>query len=89
MSPLELTLVGSLVFVIAGSVKGMVGIGLPTAAISMLTLFVDPRMAIALTLGPMVFSNAWQVWLSGAWHFDCCVFNLEPAVRDPAHACAV
>lgn len=65
MSPLELTLVGSLVFVIAGSVKGMVGIGLPTAAISMLTLFVDPRMAIALTLGPMVFSNAWQVWQMG------------------------
>jgi len=65
MSLIDLTLIGLVVFLIAGSVKGLVGIGLPTASISMLTLFIDPRMAIALVLGPMVLSNAWQVWRMG------------------------
>jgi len=65
MGVTELLLIGAAVFVIAGTVKGVVGIGLPTAAISMLTLFIDPRMAIALGLGPVLASNAWQIWTMG------------------------
>ncbi|WP_439124459.1 sulfite exporter TauE/SafE family protein [Marivita sp.] len=65
MGVTELLLIGSVVFLIAGSVKGVVGIGLPTAAISMLTLFIDPRTAIAVGLGPVVVSNAWQIWTMG------------------------
>lgn len=65
MGMTELLLIGAVVFVIAGSVKGLVGIGLPTAAISMLTMVIDPRTAIALGLGPIVVSNAWQVWSMG------------------------
>lgn len=73
MSPVELALFGTVVFLIAGSIKGLVGIGLPTASVSMLTLIVDPRVAIALVLGPMVFSNAWQVWQMG---------QIQRALRD-------
>ncbi|SHH28167.1 sulfite exporter TauE/SafE family protein [Marivita hallyeonensis] len=62
---MDLLLIGALVFLIAGSVKGLVGIGLPTAAISMLTIFIDPRTAIAMGLVPIVVSNAWQVWSMG------------------------
>lgn len=62
---MELLLIGAVVFVIAGSVKGLVGIGLPTAAISMLTLAIDPRTAVALGLLPVVVANAWQVWSMG------------------------
>lgn len=58
MGMIELLLVGAVVFVLAGSVKGLVGIGLPTAAISMLTMVIDPRTAIALGLVPIVVSNA-------------------------------
>mgnify|MGYP000574132979 FL=1 len=65
MGMIELLLIGAVVFVIAGSVKGLVGIGLPTAAISMLTMFIDPRTAIAMGLVPIVVSNAWQVWTMG------------------------
>ncbi len=46
----DLLLIGAIVFLIAGSVKGLVGIGLPTAAISMLTVVNDPRTAIAMGL---------------------------------------
>lgn len=61
----DLLLIGAVTFLIAGSVKGLVGIGLPTAAISMLTMFIDPRTAIALGLVPIVVANAWQVWTMG------------------------
>ncbi|MDU8944025.1 sulfite exporter TauE/SafE family protein [Ovoidimarina sediminis] len=52
-------------FLIAGTVKGAVGIGLPTTAIGLMTLAIDPRTAIALILVPMIVSNAWQVYRSG------------------------
>lgn len=53
------------IFVLAGAVKGLVGIGLPTASMAMLTLVVAPREAIALILMPMLFSNLWQVLREG------------------------
>ena len=43
----------------------MTGIGLPTAAIAFMTLFLDPRTAIALVLFPMVGSNIWQLIRGG------------------------
>lgn len=52
-------------FLVAGSVKGLVGIGLPTTAIGIMTLSIDPRAAIAIILFPMVISNAWQVYRQG------------------------
>lgn len=55
----------ALIFLTAGTVKGAAGMGLPTTAISLMTLTVDPRTAIALVLVPMMVSNAWQVHRSG------------------------
>lgn len=52
-------------FLIAGTVKGAVGMGLPTAAMGLMTLALDPRTAISLILMPMLLSNAWQVYRSG------------------------
>lgn len=60
-----LYLVATACFLLAGTVKGVVGIGLPTTAIGLMTLWIDPRIAIALTLLPMTFSNAWQVFRMG------------------------
>ncbi len=53
------------IFLLAGTIKGIVGIGLPTTALSLMTLFLDPRTAIALVLVPMTVSNLWQVHRSG------------------------
>ena len=58
-------LIATAAFVISGTVKGVTGIGLPTAAIACMTLFFDPRTAIALVLFPMVGSNIWQMIRGG------------------------
>lgn len=54
-----------LAFLIAGTVKGLVGIGLPTTVLSLLTLTLEPRLAIAMILTPMLLTNAWQVHRMG------------------------
>ena len=41
------------------------GIGLPTASVGILSQSVDPRVAIALVVFPMMVSNAWQVFRAG------------------------
>lgn len=62
----ELIAVAIAAYVIAGFIKGTIGIGLPTAAI---TLFAqasgDARLAISLVIVPMIVLNAWQCWRSG------------------------
>jgi uncharacterized membrane protein YfcA len=54
-----------LVYLLAGSIKGTVGIGLPMAAIGISSQFIDPRMAISLVVFPVLFSNTWQVFREG------------------------
>lgn len=56
-------LVASLAFLLAGTIKGAAGLGLPTAAIAGMTLVLEPRVAIAIILFPMLVLNAWQ-WIS-------------------------
>ena len=53
------------VYVLAGTIKGIAGIGLPTVAISLLSQFFDPRLAISLALVPIIATNAWQVYRAG------------------------
>ncbi len=53
------------VFLLAGTVKGVLGIGLPTISISMLAQFADPRVAIALLLLPALVTNMWQIYRGG------------------------
>jgi len=52
------------VYFAAGAVKGTIGIGFPTTAISLLAQFTDARTAIGLAIIPMVVTNAWQVYRS-------------------------
>lgn len=55
------------VFLLAGTVKGGIGIGLPTTVIAIMALFVDPRVAVALGLMPIILSNLWQAHREGEW----------------------
>jgi uncharacterized membrane protein YfcA len=63
----QFTFIASLVavFLVAGTVKGTVGLGLPTTALGLMTLFIDPRSAIAILIFPIVLSNAWQMYRAG------------------------
>lgn len=54
-----------LVFLAAGTVKGVVGLGLPTTSLGLMTLFVAPRTAIAIVILPLLLTNAWQVYRAG------------------------
>ncbi|UTW55064.1 sulfite exporter TauE/SafE family protein [Kordiimonas sp. SCSIO 12610] len=64
ISPEILTII-ALVFLVAGTIKGLIGIGLPTIAISLMSLVIDARLAITLTIIPMFASNIWQVYRGG------------------------
>lgn len=61
----ELLALVALIFVLAGLVKGTTGIGLPTAAVGMMSQIMDPRQAIALVVFPSLLANAWQMWRQG------------------------
>lgn len=52
-------------FLVAGTVKGVAGVGLPMTALGILTLQTDPRTAIALAIVPIVVANLWQFLTAG------------------------
>ncbi|MQA39314.1 sulfite exporter TauE/SafE family protein [Rugamonas aquatica] len=51
----------ALVFVLAGMVKGVTGMGLPTVAVALLTLKMPPLEAAALLIVPSSVTNVWQL----------------------------
>ncbi|HEY0218358.1 MAG TPA: sulfite exporter TauE/SafE family protein [Afipia sp.] len=50
------------VFLLAGLVKGVVGMGLPTIAMGLLAITMHPADAAALLLIPSFVTNVWQLW---------------------------
>lgn len=54
----------ALVFLLAGFVKGMVGLGLPIVGVGLLSLVMSPQQASALLVVPSMVTNIWQL-LSG------------------------
>ena len=53
-------LVIALTFFLAGLVKGVIGMGLPTAAMGLLGLVMPPAQAAALLVVPSLVTNVWQ-----------------------------
>ncbi|WP_082488813.1 sulfite exporter TauE/SafE family protein [Duganella sp. Leaf61] len=56
-----MTLFIALVFVLAGLVKGVTGMGLPTVAVALLSLKMAPLEAAALLIVPSALTNVWQL----------------------------
>ncbi|MBR9971727.1 sulfite exporter TauE/SafE family protein [Magnetospirillum sulfuroxidans] len=54
------------IFVLAGAVKGISGLGLPTIGIALLGLMFSPAEAAALLVAPSLLTNVWQAWGGGA-----------------------
>ncbi|CDG85271.1 sulfite exporter TauE/SafE family protein [Janthinobacterium agaricidamnosum] len=48
-------------FMLAGLVKGVVGLGLPTVAMGLLSLLMPPMEAAALLIVPSMVTNVWQL----------------------------
>lgn len=60
----SLTIIG-LTFFIAGGVKGIVGLGLPTVILGLLTAILDLTTAMTLLLVPAFITNVWQGFVGG------------------------
>ena len=56
---------GLAVFLLAGTVKGLVGLGLPTITIALTSLVLPLTEAIALIALPTIFTNVWQAAVGG------------------------
>ena len=53
-------------FFIAGTVKGVIGLGLPSISLAFLTVLIDLPSAMALLLVPSFVTNLWQAFEGGA-----------------------
>ena len=66
-------------FLLAGSVKGVIGLGLPTVSLGLLAATLDLPTAMALLLIPSFVTNVWQACVGGngkiilqqIWPFLC------------------
>lgn len=55
------------VFMLAGFIKGVIGLGLPTVAVGLLSLVMPPVQAAALLIVPSLVTNVWQLLAGGAF----------------------
>ena len=60
-----LTLLVIITFLLAGAVKGVIGLGLPTIAMGLLGLALSPAQAAALLIVPSTLTNLWQLVAGG------------------------
>ncbi len=53
------------VFIIAGIVKGVLGLGLPSISLALLTVAIDLPSAMSIMLVPSLITNIWQASVGG------------------------
>jgi len=52
-------------FLLAGAIKGVIGLGLPTVSLGLLTAALDLPTAMALLIVPSLMTNLWQAAVGG------------------------
>src|SRR3984893_17934753 len=50
-------------FLLAGFVKGVIGLGLPTVAMGLLAVTMQPSRALAIVIVPAIITNIWQTFV--------------------------
>ena len=65
MAGSDLLIMVGVVFCLAGFVKGMVGLGLPTVSLGLLSIIVDLPTAMAMLVMPSLATNVWQALAGG------------------------
>lgn len=53
------------IFLFAGTVKGVIGMGLPTIALGLMVTSIGLEPALAIVVGPSFFTNIWQAFGPG------------------------
>src|SRR5450432_2342811 len=51
------------VFLLAGFVKGTIGLGLPTVSMGLLVVTMPPAQALAIVIVPAIVTNIWQTFV--------------------------
>jgi uncharacterized protein len=69
-------IVATLTFLIAGFVKGVIGLGLPTVSMGLLSLVMPPAKAASLLIAPSFVTNVWQ--LAAGPNFARLAYRLWP-----------
>lgn len=77
MTP-DQVVIGLAIFLLAGTVKGLVGLGLPAISIALMSLFLPLSEAVALIALPSVVANVWQASVGG--HFRRIVRRQWPLI---------
>jgi uncharacterized membrane protein YfcA len=58
-----LLLVIAAVFLLAGFIKGTIGLGLPTVSMGLLVVTMPPSQALAIVIVPAIATNIWQTFV--------------------------
>jgi uncharacterized membrane protein YfcA len=58
-----LLLVIAAVFLLAGFIKGTIGLGLPTVSMGLLVVTMQPSQALAIVIVPAIATNIWQTFV--------------------------
>src|SRR5258708_26052792 len=66
---------------LAGLIRGVVGLGLPTVAIGLLAVTMQPSRAIAIVIVPAIVTNIWQTF-AGPYLLDI-IRRLWPLMAGP------
>jgi uncharacterized membrane protein YfcA len=56
-------LVIAAIFMLAGFVKGVIGLGLPTVSMGLLAATMAPAQALAIVVVPAIVTNIWQTFV--------------------------
>src|SRR5258708_7295863 len=51
------------IFLFAGFIKGVIGLGLPTVSVSLLAVAMPPGRALAIVIVPAIVTNIWQTFV--------------------------
>jgi uncharacterized membrane protein YfcA len=50
-------------FLLAGFIKGVIGLGLPTVSMGLLAVTIPPSQALAIVIAPAIVTNIWQTFV--------------------------
>ena len=74
--------------IVAGFLKGIIGVGMPIIALPLLSLFIDVKSAAMLLSMPLIFSNLPQALEGGKT--GRCLMQLMPVIsRHDSSACSL
>lgn len=62
-----IVLLVAVAFAVAGGVKGVVGLGLPTISAALMASVIDLRTAVGILIVPLLVTNLWQVLQVGGF----------------------